>query len=233
MQSLLVLDLAGHGFQSHHPSTGRQSRSQTLSCVRSASSACSGSASLSLNSRGQVLAAVTGLLVLTGRVFFVVFCFSFGLSASHFTVESCAPVGLCSGFVLCSSFVLFCVSMNCIPQVISRVLFSRAFLLSSVSRVSFPLSLLAFVACRLREKSPAQSRSSCSPYRTSSRCGSAPPGDSKLHSRSCSCSASWRMDEDRQEEQSSLDFVSVVAHMRSVSELLEAPSENRRSTVFG
>ena len=84
----------------------------------------------------------------------------------------------------------------------------------------------------LREKSPAQSRSSCSPYRKSSRCGSAPPGDSKRHSRSCSCSASWRMDEDRQEEQSSLDFVSVVAHMRSVSELLEAPSENRKIHGF-
>ena len=73
-------------------------------------------------------------------------------------------------------------------------------------------------------KSLAQPCGSHSPSRTSSRYSSGSPGDLRHHSRS----RSWHADEDHQEEQSSLDFVSVVAHVWSFNELLEAPSENRK-----
>ena len=45
-------------------------------------------------------------------------------------------------------------------------------------------------------------------------------------------SQSPRADEDRQEEQSSLDFTSVVATLGSLNELLEAPSESRKIRGF-
>ena len=40
------------------------------------------------------------------------------------------------------------------------------------------------------------------------------------------------MDEDRQEEQSSLDFISVVAHIWSLNKLPEALSENQKICGF-
>ena len=77
----------------------------------------------------------------------------------------------------------------------------------------------------LPEESP-RSRSSQSPSRASSRGSSAFPDGSRLCSRSRLWSPSQFVDEDRQEEQSSLDFVSVVATLWSLNELPEAPSES-------
>ena len=78
----------------------------------------------------------------------------------------------------------------------------------------------------LQRESPPRSLCLRSPSRTSSRCRSASPGDSR--DRSLSRSPSWRADEDRQDERSSLDFVSVVATLRSLNELPEASSESHK-----
>ena len=56
-------------------------------------------------------------------------------------------------------------------------------------------------------------------------------GFSWRHSCSHSHTPSLCADKDRREEQSSLDFVAVVAHLYSVNELLEAP-ENRKIHCF-
>ena len=75
-------------------------------------------------------------------------------------------------------------------------------------------------------------RCSRSPSRNSSRGGSASPGRGKCSSHSHSPSQSQRADEDRQEEQSTIDFVSVVSHLRSLTGLPEAPSEGRKIRGF-
>ena len=75
------------------------------------------------------------------------------------------------------------------------------------------------------------SRRSWSPSRTSSRRGSASSGE-KHNSCSHSPSQSRRADEDHQEEQSSVDFVSVVSHLRSLIGRPEAPSEGRKIHGF-
>ena len=78
--------------------------------------------------------------------------------------------------------------------------------------------------------------SSCSshhsPSKTSSRGGSASPDGSRHCSRSCSWGPSRRTDEDRQEEQSLLDFVSVMVTLQSLNKLSEAPSESRKTHGF-
>ena len=71
-----------------------------------------------------------------------------------------------------------------------------------------------------------------SPSRVSSRGGSASPDGSRHLSRSRSWSLSRRADEDRQEEQSSLHFVSMVATLQSLNELPEAPSESCKIRGF-
>ena len=81
-------------------------------------------------------------------------------------------------------------------------------------------------------ESSRRSRHSWSPSRMSSRGTSASPDGQKCHSCSRSASLSRRADEDCQEEQSSLDFVSVVAILRSLNELPEAPSESRKIHGF-
>ena len=50
-------------------------------------------------------------------------------------------------------------------------------------------------------------------------------------SRSHSPSLSWRVEEDSQEEQSSLDFVSVVETLQSLNELPEAPSNRDENSM--
>ena len=71
-----------------------------------------------------------------------------------------------------------------------------------------------------------------SPSRASSRGESTSLDSSRRRSRSRSRSTSRCADEDLQEEQSSLDFVSVVATLRSLNELLEAPSESHKTRGF-
>ena len=66
----------------------------------------------------------------------------------------------------------------------------------------------------------------------SSRGGSASPDGEKRHSGSRLPSLSWQMEEDHQGEQFSLDFVSVIATLWSLNELLEAPSESRKICGF-
>ena len=83
-----------------------------------------------------------------------------------------------------------------------------------------------------RKESSRGLRRSLSPSRTSSRSGSASPGGEKRYTRSRSPSPSRRADEDRQEEQSSLDFVSVVTTLRFLNELPEAPSESCKICGF-
>ena len=73
-----------------------------------------------------------------------------------------------------------------------------------------------------------QSRSSS---RTSSRGRSVSP-DGERRSWSYSQSPTLRTDEDRQKEQSSLDFVSVVVTLRSLNKLPEASSESRKIRGF-
>ena len=68
--------------------------------------------------------------------------------------------------------------------------------------------------------------------RTSFRGGSACPGGLKRSSRSHSPTQSRRADEDHQEEQSSLDFVAVVASLHSLNGLSEAPSESYKICGF-
>ena len=71
-----------------------------------------------------------------------------------------------------------------------------------------------------------------SPSRASSRLGSGSPDGSRHRSCFCLHFPSRRANKDRQEEQSSLDFVDVVVHMWSVNDLLEAPSENHKILGF-
>ena len=73
------------------------------------------------------------------------------------------------------------------------------------------------------EGTSRRSGHSRSPSRTSSRGGSASPGGGKRGSCSHPPSQSRQADEDCQEEQSSLDFVTAVSHG-----LPEAPSESRK-----
>ena len=80
----------------------------------------------------------------------------------------------------------------------------------------------------LPRESSRRSHRSRSPSSTSSRDGSASPDGSRRHSRSHLRSPSRRADEDRQEQQSLLDFVLVVATLQSLNELPEAPSENHK-----
>ena len=84
----------------------------------------------------------------------------------------------------------------------------------------------------LSKELPRWSRSSQSPSRASFRGGSASPDGSRCHSQPRLRSPSRRADEDRQEEQSSLDFVSVVATLWSLDELPEAPLESRKIHGF-
>ena len=76
----------------------------------------------------------------------------------------------------------------------------------------------------LRESSH-QSRCSIS-SRASFRGGSASPDGLRRRSRSHLWSPSRSANKERHEEQSSLDFVSVVATLRSLSELPGTPSES-------
>ena len=69
------------------------------------------------------------------------------------------------------------------------------------------------------------------PSRTSSRGGSASPGGEKCSSHSRCPSQSRRVDDDRQEEQFSIDFVSV-SHLCFLAWLPEAPSEGRKIHGF-
>ena len=85
---------------------------------------------------------------------------------------------------------------------------------------------------RLQKELPGQSHGSRSPSQTSSRYGSAFPDDSRPRSRSRLHSPSRCADEDHQEEQSSLDFISLVATLRSLNELPEASSESRKICGF-
>ena len=82
------------------------------------------------------------------------------------------------------------------------------------------------------KESSRQSKRSRSHSRTSSRGGSASPDGEKRYSCSCLPSPLWRVDEDRQDQQSSLDFESVVTTLRSPNELPEAPSEGRKVRGF-
>ena len=95
-------------------------------------------------------------------------------------------------------------------------------------------SLLVRVLCRAEShrESSRWSRHSWFPSRTSSRGGSASPEGERRRSRSRLLSPSWQVDEDRQKEQSSLDFVSVVATLCSLIELLKAPSESHKIHGF-
>ena len=68
--------------------------------------------------------------------------------------------------------------------------------------------------------------------RASSRGEFASPAGPRRHSWSQLQSPSRCTDEDRQEEQSSLDFVVVVATLRSQNELSEAPSGSRKICGF-
>ena len=76
------------------------------------------------------------------------------------------------------------------------------------------------------------SRQSQSPTRKSSRGGSASPDREKCCSGSRSPSPSRRADEDCQEEQFSLEFVSFMATLRSLNEVPEAPSESHKMRGF-
>ena len=107
---------------------------------------------------------------------------------------------------------------------------SRARFHSPVSRSHHSWSRSCSLARRvgLWEELPRRSRGSRSPSRVSSRCKSASPDSSRRRSRSRSWTSSQRTDEDRQEEKSLLDFVSVVAMLQSLNELPEAPSESRK-----
>ena len=58
------------------------------------------------------------------------------------------------------------------------------------------------------------------------------PGSEKCSSRSCSPSQSRKVNEGRQEEQSSIDFVSVMAQLRSLGGLPEALSEGDKRRGF-
>ena len=80
--------------------------------------------------------------------------------------------------------------------------------------------------------SSRQSRWSWSPSRMSTRDGSASPDGGKYYSCSCLPLQSWRADEDRQEEQSSLEFVSVVTTLLSLNKLPGSPSESRKLRGF-
>ena len=83
-----------------------------------------------------------------------------------------------------------------------------------------------------REGGYRRSRRSRSLSRTSSRGGSASPGRGKSPSRSSSPFQSRQADEDCQEEQSSLDFVAVVANLHPLNGLPEAPSDSRKIHGF-
>ena len=83
-------------------------------------------------------------------------------------------------------------------------------------------------AGRLYERTSKQSRRSHSPSRTSYRGGSTSPSGGKHGSHSRSSSQSRWADENHQEEQFSLDFVTVVFHLHSLTEFPEAPSEGRK-----
>ena len=73
---------------------------------------------------------------------------------------------------------------------------------------------------------------SWSPSRTFSREGSASHGGGEHSSRSCSPSHSRKVDEDCQEEQSSIDFVHVVSQLCSLGRLPEALSEGCKIRGF-
>ena len=77
------------------------------------------------------------------------------------------------------------------------------------------------------------SRYSWSPSRTSSRGGSPSSNGERCHSCFHSPALYRQSNEDYQEEQSSLDFVSAVAILRSLNELLETPSESHKICSFG
>ena len=77
-----------------------------------------------------------------------------------------------------------------------------------------------------------QSRHSRSPSRTSSRGGSASPGGGKCGARSRSPSQSLWTDKECQEEQSSLDFVTVESHLHFLTRLPEASSESPKIRGF-
>ena len=78
----------------------------------------------------------------------------------------------------------------------------------------------------------SQSRWSQSPSRTSSRGSSASPGGGKHFSDSRFPSQPRQADEDRQEEQSLLDFLSVVASLCSLNGLPKASSESHKIRGF-
>ena len=77
-----------------------------------------------------------------------------------------------------------------------------------------------------------RSRRSRSSSRTSSRGGYASPGGGNRSSRSRSPSQSRRVDKDRQEEQSLLDFMSVVTNLCSLNGLPEEPLESHKIHGF-
>ena len=79
----------------------------------------------------------------------------------------------------------------------------------------------SYRSCRLR-----------SPSSASSRGGSSSPDSSRCRSCSCLPVPSRCEDEDYQEEQSLLDFVLVVATLRSLNQLSEDPSESRKIRGF-
>ena len=78
-----------------------------------------------------------------------------------------------------------------------------------------------------RGRLPARSHDLRSSSSMSSRYGSGSSGDLWCLSH---CHSPWRADKDHQGEQSWLDFVFVVSHMRSVNELREAPSDKFNKT---
>ena len=85
---------------------------------------------------------------------------------------------------------------------------------------------------KLPRESSCRSRHSRSPSRASSRGGSASPDGLRRRSRSRSRSPSRRADEGHHEEQSLMDFVSVMATLRSLNGLMETSSENHKIRGF-
>ena len=118
---------------------------------------------------------------------------------------------------------------------------SFPFPFSSVSklsvRLSKPLEDSSVAKCGVftledsRDGTSRWLRWSQSPSRTSFRGGSASPGRGKRSSHSRSPQSRWA-NEDCQEEQFSLDFVSVVDNLHSLNELLEALSESQKIRSF-